>query len=147
MKGTNSEAPYQLDPELARPSVKVGNHAGAQNHVSGSYSVGVPDAPATSYSSKKVGGGGFCLGCSLACILLCCVLPVVLLAIGYFYLRRQMENSAQWQEYLNNGGDWQEYLDQMDDQTISNYVDQISNGDDDTIAGYISQWTGKNNGD
>lgn len=119
-------------------------------------------SPLIIHESRKVGGfgGGCCLCCSLACLLVlgcCVVLPVALVLVGYLYLRRQMESdysSQAWQDYWNgggNGGDWKDNY-QMDDATISNYFHQYAGeGDDDNILAqyshYFWQWWEGSNGD
>lgn len=53
-----------------------------------------------------------------------------------------MSEMTDWQNYIDGDGDgdWGQYLNDMDDQTISGYIDQFTNGDDDTIAGYVNQF-------
>lgn len=41
----------------------------------------------------------------------------------------------------------QSYVQNMDDDTISSYIEKYSNGDDDTISSYISQYMNNNNDD
>jgi hypothetical protein len=118
-------------------------------------------SPLIVHESRKVGdfGGGCCLGCSLACLLVlgcCVVLPAVLVLVGYLYLRRQMDNtdysSQAWQDYWNGSADnWKDNY-QMDDATISNYIHQYAGeGDDDNILAqysqYFWQWWEGSNGD
>lgn len=164
MSSASNNTPYKLevDSEIGqqRPTVKMLVDPGLRGQPPPTATVPSCyyrlESPPPLYQSKRLGDGGGLLGCccgfTLACIILCCVLPAAFLLLGFLFVRRQLENSQQWQDFVNgdNMNAWQDYL-QMDDQTISSYMDQFSHEDeeDGTISSYLNQWWGgyKSNND